>query len=991
MKPIFTLIISFLLISSFSFSQQNFIPHNVTSGGYPSGASLWDIDGDSDLDILVMSPDDHRVAWYRNAGNGYFDSVSVINSETNLVRTAHPADLDQDGDIDLLCCEVGRLCWYPNDGFGNFGNPQVITFNNNTFEKYASSITTDLDNDSLKDILFSSSSDSILAWHKNLGNGNFGPQQIIASVAARYCSIIPVDMDQDGEEDLFCSNWFQSSGFIYTINTWYKKLGSGSFGPEQYIDSIGSYYTRIKTVDLDNDSLPDIISARSYILAWKKNLGGGNFSSSITINGSVEAASFELVDMDGDNDLDMIITDISLDVLTWQENLGGGTFGPSQMICDSLPSPITSCIGDIDNDGDIDIITSTSIHSTLEVFKNTGTNTFDHFQRISYAASSVTDVHVADMNNDGLPDILSASPGDDKVAWYKNLGNQQFSLQKEISTSVNHAAAISTADFDLDGYEDIVVAGGGNDVVFFNGYQTEVFCSSGSIPNSYSSAFHMKVVTEDLDNDNLTDVIWNNGGSLMWSKSLGGGNFGNPQGPYYIWDIDCLGAMDLNRDTLPDLVLSQEHFMFVGINGGGGNFLTLDTLNDTLGAHAFTFADLDNDDDIDIIFQIHWWISIGNDESYLGWYPNDGFGNFDTLIFIPCVGEMRYDIEAIDIDNDGDIDIFTGLSTTPNFDYNLAWYENLGSANFAPPVIIDFGMEDIMDIHASDLDNDGDNDLVLALNHNHTVQWLENTLNNLIDTIVICADDSTFIFGSWVTQPGDYTDTLTNAQGGDSVIIVRLENYQTYFTVDTMEICEGETYNFNAQILDTTGVYFETFQSMYGCDSIIELPLVVVPVPAVSIAAFIPDSVSIDTGLQALPSATPAGGYYSGNGIVTNAFYPLMAGLGEHWILYTYTDTITGCSNQDSTLIKVYDPIGIDELESNKVKLYPNPGTGNFILTGTNLQSIQVKTLTGELVREVAIKDRSEVRFTLAGHAKGVYFVHIVNDDAEVRRLLVLM
>ncbi|MCF8373537.1 MAG: T9SS type A sorting domain-containing protein, partial [Bacteroidales bacterium] len=188
-----------------------------------------------------------------------------------------------------------------------------------------------------------------------------------------------------------------------------------------------------------------------------------------------------------------------------------------------------------------------------------------------------------------------------------------------------------------------------------------------------------------------------------------------------------------------------------------------------------------------------------------------------------------------------------------------------------------------------------------------------------------------------------------------------------------------------------SGVYYSTFQSIYGCDSIAELPLQVIPLPIVSISPFTPDSVSIGAGLLALPAASPAGGIYTGTGVTASGFDPTLAGLGEFWIRYTYFDTITGCPNQDSTLIKVYEPLGIVELETNKVKLYPNPGTGDFVLTGTHLQSIHIKTLTGELVKEVGIKDRSQVHFNLTGQAKGIYFVHIVNDDVEIRRLLILM
>ncbi len=986
MKHCLTLLICFFLLSSFSFSQPIFISHILTVGGYPKKPSLCDMDNDGDLDILVFAGGDQKVVWYRNNGNGFYDTAIVINSNNELVYNAEPADLDQDGDIDVVCCASGRICWFENAGNGSFGSCQNI-YNNYAFDGNALLYINDLDNDNFKDIICSTYSDSTITWFRNLGNGNFGPQQIIDTISATSYKLIPVDLDQDGKKDLLCSKSFHTSSITYSINTWKKNLGNGNFSLEQFIDSVEYSYGGIEIVDFDNNGFPDIVGSHGFVITWKKNLGGGNFSNDILIDSTSATPRLALADMDGDSDMDMISTYISTYFVVWQENIGGGVFGPSQMICDTLPNLAWSCSGDLDNDGDIDIVSSTSIHSTIEVFKNSGANIYSHFQRISYAAASAMDVHISDIDNDGLPDILSASRADDKIAWYKNLGNKQFSLQKEISTSVTYANSVSTADFDLDGHEDVVAGGWGNEVVWFHDFHNDFFGSCDTIPYSYGNTF--RIVTCDMDNDSLIDVIWNSGGALHLSKNLGSGNFGNPQFLNNILDIDAIAVKDLNNDSLPDIVVSNESRIFLIGNNGGGNFVPLDTINPFIGGQEIDLVDIDNDNDIDIVFQdFNFWTYPL--ENFLGYYPNDGFGNFDSIVFIPCAGDMMsYGMATVDIDNDGDLDIFSGLLLSSTFDNRLIWYENLGSANFGPPIPVDFIENNVWDICTSDLDNDGDMDLILALHPK--VQWLENTLNNLVDTITICADDSAMIFGNWVSQPGDYTDTLINIQGGDSVIIVRLENFPTYFPLDTIEICEGEAYNFYGQMLTTTGIYSETFQSVHGCDSIEELTLVVIPAPVVSISPFVPDSVSIDSGLLALPAATPAGGIYSGNGIVANAFYPSIAGLGEHWILYTYSDSLNGCSNTDSTLIKVYDPIGIYELEKQNVKLYPNPGTGDFVLTGTNLQSVHIKTLTGRLVKEVTINNRNEVHFNLAGQTKGIYFVHIENDDTKIRKLLVLM
>lgn len=51
-------------------------------------------------------------------------------------------------------------------------------------------------------------------------------------------------------------------------------------------------------------------------------------------------------------------------------------------------------------------------------------------------------------------------------------------------------------------------------------------------------------------------------------------------------------------------------------------------------------------------------------------------------------------------------------------------------------------------------------------------------------------------------------------------------------------------------------------------------------------------------------SATPAGGTFSGPGIIGNSFYPTLAGLGTHFINYTYTDA-NGCTATTSKRVIV--------------------------------------------------------------------------------------
>ncbi|MCF8295543.1 MAG: T9SS type A sorting domain-containing protein, partial [Bacteroidales bacterium] len=93
----------------------------------------------------------------------------------------------------------------------------------------------------------------------------------------------------------------------------------------------------------------------------------------------------------------------------------------------------------------------------------------------------------------------------------------------------------------------------------------------------------------------------------------------------------------------------------------------------------------------------------------------------------------------------------------------------------------------------------------------------------------------------------------------------------------------------------------------------------------------------------------------------------------------------------DSTSIIVYDPLGITESVIDPVNLFPNPGTDKFTLIGSDIQSVQIHNISGELIRKLDTKNRTRLDFNLGDQAKGVYFIRIVNSEVEITKLLILM
>jgi PKD repeat protein len=81
-----------------------------------------------------------------------------------------------------------------------------------------------------------------------------------------------------------------------------------------------------------------------------------------------------------------------------------------------------------------------------------------------------------------------------------------------------------------------------------------------------------------------------------------------------------------------------------------------------------------------------------------------------------------------------------------------------------------------------------------------------------------------------------------------------------------------------------------------------------------------------------LPTASPAGGTWTGPGVTnssTGLFDPSLAGLGTHTIVYSFFDA-NGCSNSDSLLVTVINPANVNA--GNDTAVCINSGT--FVLSG---------------------------------------------------------
>ena len=282
---------------------------------------LADINSDGRLDLMVASR--QGLAIYVNTdGLGTFDFPFVISPDETV---ACLVDVDADGSPDVIgSSDMGG-------GFNvhhNIGSNNFITSQHFADGLSANDIQhADLDGDGDQDILFASEVGQLVICYNTDGLGTFGAPQVIATLSGLA---YPQAIDMDGDLDI---DILYSSSVANEVDL--CRNTNGDFGTPEQITLEGHGISK----DLDNDGHADAITVNTAAgnVRWQRNTDGvGDLSSPATLDPAFSAPEFvNATDLDGDGDMDAIVTSATQNEVAWFENTDGqGTFGPRQTIAD---------------------------------------------------------------------------------------------------------------------------------------------------------------------------------------------------------------------------------------------------------------------------------------------------------------------------------------------------------------------------------------------------------------------------------------------------------------------------------------------------------------------------------------------------------------------------------------------------------------------------------------------------------------------------------
>jgi len=439
------------------------------------------------------------------------------------------------------------------------------------------------------------------------------------------------------------------------------------------------------------------------------------------------------VDLNGDGRADLLTDDFSSNI-RWYLNTGT-VQNPNFTLYDSMMRDVNGlpmlgglnsvpAFADIDHDGDVDFFSVNSASGTINFYRNSGTGTSPQF------------VFVTDFWQ-SIQIIGGKSLG---FARDDTIRDNTFStkLTSQTLNPFKHgAAALRFADIDADNdndlfYGDLFSFG----LLFFRNVNDSMFLDTLPFPAGdpvHSFGFNMPVLV-DIDADNDFDLFV---GGLHPGTSQNSFTFFRNTGTPSSFQFqritnNFLPMLDVGKNSHPafcDIDADGDKDMFIGSVDKGVLFfrnepnIPQNTAAFVLADSNFAnvsgnydydpvFVDIDADGDYDMF--------VGNFSGRMPFYKNTGTAQSPsfTLTPFPATDSIRVSQSLapafVDIDGDTDFDLFVGK---PNG--KIAFYRNVGSATNFLPVLENAGFQNITagqyaKPFFADYDNDGDYDLFIG-------------------------------------------------------------------------------------------------------------------------------------------------------------------------------------------------------------------------------------------------------------------------------------
>jgi len=532
------------------------------------------------------------------------------------------------------------------------------------------------------------------------------------------------------------------------------------------------------------------------------------------------------------------------------------------------------------------------------------------------------------------------------------IGSSQF-IFNEIMDAGNlpeiENGAIDTADVDMDGDLDVFILGkpDGQPIA-------KLFLNDGQGVFSESQAF----TGVDLGQCDFADVDGDDDMDLAYNGQTSGGT-----GYSALFINDGSGTFSISTSTLTPLKYSS--LAFGNVNGDGDIDLLMSGTNNG-----------------------------GTDQTIL--YENDGLGNFSVVVATPFLGLQAPDINFLDVDGDLDQDILLNGYVSGTI-ATTKMYINDGVGNYSEQAS---GIANIAwgEIGYSDVDGDGDYDILSTGYINATDNSTDLYLNNGSGAFTLDVTNTFVNLGNSTVSFADLD------QDGDEDLILTGKELTS---VERMLLYENDgSGNFSeVSVPAFIGITRRFSTAVFDLENDGDLDICTIGAPANS-GGFnevhlyqqftCPDDITKSLSVTE-PTLTSEHDHDDASYIwldCDNSYQPFNF---ETDISFTppsngnYAVRISQYGCIDTSDCYAITTVGNPENENPSLFLYPNPSQGQFQIQTANqlIHYLQIRDIQGQLIAD--FKEINDFYFTVdLNLSGGIYIIEVKLKELTVKERLII-
>jgi hypothetical protein len=537
------------------------------SGG--EGLTIGDMDRDGDDDIVLAR------YWYENDGDmisGSWEEHEYTHSYTYEHNDVKVGDLNNDGRVDIVLTPSEKAnSFYHVSWFEAPEDAKRCCWEEHSIDDSVESVMhslgiADMDLDGDMDVITAemhqgADPDEIRVYLNGNDGGLSWTKFVVDTIGSHNVRV--VDVDNDGDYDIFGANWTNSN----QVDLWENQTRAGtSLDKWTYIQvdsSRNKRYFGLAMGDLTNDGMKDIASGQYFyrnnggdLTSWTRvafpvanidalligNVDGDVYGDVIAMDENGGVYWLETIDANGNAWNAMQIgqfsgTDhgVSAQGYAWGDVVAGG--GPEIILkgkennvdkmfyfeipyvptagnwprteIDSNVYPEGIGVGDIDGDGDIDVVSGKTAEG-IAWWENASWTSYE----IGSTPNPIADrFYVADLNGDNKRDIVVsvANGGSDGLYWFEPPADpQSTSWTSHTIVTRPFCNSLDVADMDGDGDIDII-SGQHREQERLSIWENDGNANFQEHLIDSGKESHLGSRVSDLDNDGDLDIV-----SIAW-------------------------------------------------------------------------------------------------------------------------------------------------------------------------------------------------------------------------------------------------------------------------------------------------------------------------------------------------------------------------------------------------------------------------------------------------------------------------------------------